>query len=125
MMIRLLKRSCFPLNFNFIKDTDKESYLNYLKTATPLEVLNDLYKRIELTPFQQDIDIVNKIQEKNELPFEVINVLLDYVFTKKGGQLPPRYIVKIADNWANMNLKTVEEAMAHAKWYETRYGYIK
>ena len=59
--------------------------------------------------------MVEELVEREQLPFGVINILLQFVMLKEDMKLPKTYIFEIASNWKKKGIKTAEEAYHYAK----------
>ena len=53
----------------------------------------------ESEPTTQQKYMVEELVEREQLPFGVINILLQFVMLKEDMKLPKTYIFEIASNW--------------------------
>jgi replication initiation and membrane attachment protein len=59
--------------------------------------------------------LVEELVEREQLPFGVINILLQFVMLKRDMRLPKKYTLTIAAHWKRKGLKTAQEAEPFAK----------
>ncbi len=88
-------------------NTDKESYIEQLETINPLDRLNDIRGQ---RPSDNDVKLVTDIIARTSLPGGVINLLLEYVYQQKGGDLNYPYTMKIARDWEEKGIRSAKEA---------------
>lgn len=98
-------------NKNHIKD-DSKNWLKQLDETSPIDMLASWS---ESEPTTQQKYMVEELMEREQLPFGVINILLQFVMLKEDMKLPKTYIFEIASNWKKKGIKTAEEAYHYAK----------
>ena len=97
----------------------EEQLIKMLETVSPRKLLSDFSNGGE--PITSDLQIVEDVMFKQQLPAGVINVLLYYVLLKTDMKLNRKYMEKIASHWARKHIKTVPEAMELAKQEQRQY----
>ncbi|MBC9873749.1 DnaD domain protein [Macrococcoides bohemicum] len=100
-----------------IKPEDKEAstLLNWfekLDTTSPIDMLTSFSKS---EPTLKQKRMIESILEREQLPYGVFNILIQYVLFTKDMKLPQAYIEEIASNWKKQNLKTSQEAYHFVK----------
>lgn len=98
---------------NTLNLTEEQKHLQQLMDITPLELLSH-YQGGAKVP-QSDAELVSSLVHQYQLPFGVINVLLEYVLLKYNYRLPRNLTEKIAGHWKRMGIQTAEAAMVQAK----------
>lgn len=89
-----------------------EEKLNRFKTSSPYVLLRDYQGGGQVPNADERLvdDLINKIG----LPYEVVNVLLDFVMLMKDNQLPREYTMKIAGSWKRRGFGSAEDAFNYA-----------
>ncbi|HWL24810.1 MAG TPA: DnaD domain protein [Ureibacillus sp.] len=77
-------------------------------SLTPYQFLKYLNKGME--PLSSHIRLAESLVLKFGLTVGVTNVLIEYVYSLKSGQLPKKYVEVIANDWRNKKIQTVEQA---------------
>lgn len=93
----------------------KEEFASWFKmmdTTSPIDMLASWSKS---EPTQKQKYLVEDLITREQLPFGVINMLLQYVMLNNDMQLPKTYIQEIASNWKKKELQSAEEAYHHVK----------
>lgn len=68
------------------------------------------------TPVNQtDKTIIESLCTDYRLPYEVVNVLIDYVLSRKNQQFPKAYVEKIASTWVRLGVDSEEKAIAQTR----------
>ncbi|WP_338782474.1 DnaD domain protein [Metabacillus sp. FJAT-52054] len=101
------------------KPNAEEELLNFLKSASPEEVLSSVSGGIALA--EAELNLIIKLRTNYKLVDPVINVLLYYVLLRTDMKLPASYVEKIAIHWARKNITTAEEALHIAKTEHKEY----
>ena len=83
------------------------SYIDSLENINPLDRLNDIRS---FSPSDQDLKLVTDIIAKTALPNGVINLLLEYVYQQKQGDLNYPYTMKIAKDWEQKGIMSAKDA---------------
>lgn len=83
------------------------SYIDSLENINPLDRLNDIRG---FSPSEQDLKLVTDIIAKTALPNGVINLLLEYVYQQKQGDLNYPYTMKIAKDWEQKGIMSAKDA---------------
>src|SRR5699024_7687240 len=91
---------------------DSNHWLKQLDETSPIDMLASWS---ESEPTTQQKYMVEELIEREQLPFGVINILLQFVMLKEDMKLPKTYIFEIASNWKKKGIKTAEEAYQYAK----------
>src|SRR5699024_4258750 len=97
---------------NNITEDDSNHWLKQLDETSPIDMLASWS---ESEPTTQQKYMVEELVEREQLPFGVINILLQFVMLKEDMKLPKTYIFEIASNWKKKCIKTGEEAYYYAK----------
>lgn len=93
--------------------TEEERHFKQLAEISPLELLS-YYQKGTRVP-SSDIELVETLIHQYELPYGVINVLLEYVLLKYNYKLPRNLVEKIAGHWKRLGIETVEQALQQAR----------
>lgn len=88
-------------------ETSGNSYIDSLENINPLDRLNDIRN---FKPGDQDLKLVTDIIAKTSLPNGVINLLLEYVYQQKQGDLNYPYTMKIAKDWESKGILSAKDA---------------
>lgn len=64
--------------------------------------------------------MIESILEREQLPFGVMNILLQYVMFTNDMKLPQSYIEEIASNWKKQKLSSSEAAYKYVKSFEQK-----
>ncbi|WP_373445999.1 replication initiation and membrane attachment family protein [Salinicoccus bachuensis] len=89
------------------KGTEEDSYIERLESISPLDRLNDIRNN---QPSDNDLKLVTDIIARTSLPNGVINLLLEYVYQQKNGDLGYNYTMKIARDWEDKGIRSAKEA---------------
>ncbi|MFC3418353.1 replication initiation and membrane attachment family protein [Salinicoccus hispanicus] len=84
-----------------------DSYIERLESISPLDRLNDIRNH---QPSDNDLKLVTDIIAKTSLPNGVVNLLLEYVYQQKEGNLNYPYTMKIARDWEEKGIRSAREA---------------
>ena len=103
---------CVSTEKNNITEDDSNHWLKQLDETSPIDMLASWS---ESEPTTQQKYMVEELVEREQLPFGVINILLQFVMLKEDMKLPKTYIFEIASNWKKKGIKTAEEAYHYAK----------
>lgn len=90
----------------------EEDRLEQLNRVSPIEMLTS-WKGSELNLDEKKL--VEELVEREQLPFGVVNILLQFVMLKEDMRLPKNYTLKIASHWKRKGLKTAQQAEPYAK----------
>ncbi|WP_170105114.1 replication initiation and membrane attachment family protein [Desmospora activa] len=98
------------------EQSDEEKHFRVLAEISPVELLTAFQKGKQVP--RADLELVEDLTQQYELPYGVVNVLLEYVLYSHDFKLPRPLVEKIAGHWARKNIRTVEEAreMARKEW---------
>ena len=99
------------LDLNKFEENVIQTFNNKLLNTSlnsPILYLKKLQNGIE--PCEPDIKIIKTLITTYNFPYDVINVLIEYVHTRCQ-KLNKNYIFKIADNWYKLNINTKEKAI--------------
>ncbi len=88
-------------------EISSNSYIDSLENINPLDRLNDIRN---FNPSDQDLKLVTDIIAKTSLPNGVINLLLEYVYQQKQGDLNYPYTMKIARDWESKGILSAKDA---------------
>lgn len=88
-------------------ENSNDSYIERLESISPLDRLNDIRNH---QPSDNDLKLVTDIIAKTSLPNGVINLLLEYVYQQKEGNLNYPYTMKIARDWEEKGIRSAREA---------------
>lgn len=89
-----------------------ESWFELMDTTSPIDMLASWSKS---EPTLKQKYMVEDLMVREQLPFGVINMLLQYVMLNNDMQLPKSYIQEIASNWKKKELASAEQAYHHVK----------
>ncbi|MFV9511168.1 replication initiation and membrane attachment family protein [Tepidibacillus sp. LV47] len=93
---------------------DKEQrHMWILEHYSPIELLKR-YQRGAKIP-EADLHLIEGLIRDYGLPYQVVNVLIEYVLLSNQYKLPKKLTEKIAGHWKRLNITTVEEALQIAK----------
>ncbi|WP_105992584.1 replication initiation and membrane attachment family protein [Staphylococcus simulans] len=93
-------------------DEEFEAWYQLLDETSPVDMLTS-WSDSEPTPSQKYL--IEDLIVREQLPFGVINILLQYVMLKNDSQLPKTYILEIASNWKKKGFSSAKEAFKHVK----------
>lgn len=99
---------------------EQGSLLNWfemLDTTSPVEMLASFSKS---EPTLKQKRMIESILEREQLPYGVLNILLQYVLFTKDMKLPQSYIEEIASNWKKQKLTSSKEAYEYVKSFEKK-----
>ncbi|WLR50176.1 replication initiation and membrane attachment family protein [Bacillus tianshenii] len=99
--------------------TQEEQLVAHLENISPYECIYELSNGA--VPSTEDLQLVEEVMLKQNLPAGVVNVLLQYVMLRSDMKLSKPYVRKIASHWARKNVRTVPEAMKIAKEEHQKY----
>ena len=108
-------------------ETVRKEWQGYA-SLTPYEFLKYLNKGME--PLSSHVRLAESLVLKFGLSVGVANVLVEYVYSLKSGQLPKKYVEVIANDWRNKQIQTVEQAknnienQQQANQMREKVGYI-
>lgn len=92
--------------------SEDEKMASYYNRISPYELLESIS---EATVSPPDIKLAESLVHDYKLPVGVVNTLIDYVMRTHDQRLDAPLVQKIAGDWSRKKIKTVEEAMNHAK----------
>lgn len=84
--------------------------VDHYSSKTPYEFLKQLSNGNE--PSASNLKLAESLVLNSGLSIGVANVLIEYVYNLKSGQLPKKYVETIAANWVHQNIQTVQQAKA-------------
>ncbi|WCK55528.1 DnaD domain protein [Aneurinibacillus sp. Ricciae_BoGa-3] len=99
--------------------TREEEHRRMLSSLSPLQLLAHYHNGGRIAPSDQKI--VEELLEDYQLPYGVVNVLLEYIMLTQERQMPKALIFKIAGHWKRSNIRTVEEAQKLARQLYSEY----
>lgn len=88
------------------------NWFEMLDTTSPIEMLTSFSKS---EPTLKQKRMIESILEREQLPYGVFNILIQYVLFTKDMKLPQSYIEEVASNWKKQKLKTSKEAYHFVK----------
>lgn len=96
---------------NTVKDADSIMLkkANLMETTSPAKYLRLCLNNTK--PSEYDLDVIDKITMKYDLPNGVVNALIDYTLYRCDGKLNFRYMDKVASTLASRGYKTCLDAM--------------
>ncbi|MGV2874974.1 DnaD domain protein [Macrococcus capreoli] len=98
-----------------VEQKEANTLLNWfemLDTTSPVEMLASFSKS---EPTIKQKRMIESILEREQLPYGVLNILIQYVLFTKDMKLPQSYIEEIASNWKKLNLQSSEAAYRYVK----------
>lgn len=99
--------------------TKEDELIDYLESASPVEVLRDIANGKE--PLPADVQLANQLVIQHGMEPAVVNVLLQYVLLRTDMKLTKAYVEKLASHWLRKNVKTAKEAMDLARIEHEQY----
>lgn len=95
-----------------IPQTNEEfkQWFKLMDTMSPIDMLTG-WAKAEPTPKQKYL--IEDLIVREQLPFGVINMLLQYAMLKNDMKLTKSYILEIASNWKKLEISSAEEAYHH------------
>ncbi|MGV3065795.1 replication initiation and membrane attachment family protein [Staphylococcus simulans] len=95
-----------------IPQTDEEfkQWFKLMDSLSPIDMLTG-WAKAEPTPKQKYL--IEDLIVREQLPFGVINMLLQYAMLKNDMKLTKSYILEIASNWKKLEISSAEEAYHH------------
>jgi len=84
-----------------------------LENYSPIQLLNE-YQSGGKIP-NADLVLIEGLLRDYQLPYQVVNVLLEYILLSNNYKLPKNLTEKIAGHWKRLKIKTVDEALKIAK----------
>lgn len=111
------------INKDNLKNKPKKEDINIENKAEKHRWVLENFSPIELMEQYQgggkipdaDLAIIEGLLQDYKLPFEVVNVLIEYIMLTNEYKLPKKLTEKIAGHWKRLKIKTVEEALEVAK----------
>ncbi len=103
-----------------VKDDTPETKLTWFElmdTTSPIDMLTSFSKS---EPTIKQKRMIESILEREQLPFGVMNILLQYVMFTNDMKLPQSYIEEIASNWKKQKLSNSEAAYKYVKSFEQK-----
>ena len=89
------------------KGSSSDSYIKNLENISPLDRLNDIRN---FNPSDGDLKLVTDLIAVTSLPNGVLNILLEYVYQQKQGDLNYPYTMKIAKDWESKGIRSALDA---------------
>lgn len=99
--------------------TKEDELIDYLESASPVEVLRDIADGKE--PLPADVQLANQLVVQHGMEPAVVNVLLQYVLLRTDMKLTKAYVEKLASHWLRKNVTTAKEAMDLARIEHEQY----
>lgn len=99
--------------------TKEDELIDYLESASPVEVLRDIANGKE--PLPADVQLANQLVIQHGMEPAVVNVLLQYVLLRTDMKLTKAYVEKLASHWLRKNVTTAKEAMDLARIEHEQY----
>jgi replication initiation and membrane attachment protein len=93
--------------------TDEEKHIQQLARISPLELLTHYQGGAQIP--KSDMELVDALVQQYQLPYGIINVLLEYVLLKYDYRLPRNLVEKIAGHWKRLGIQTAEAAVEQAR----------
>lgn len=96
-------------------EDDRPSELTWFEmmdTTSPIERLASISQS---EPTIRQKRMIEEIMEREQLPFGVMNILLEYVMFTNEMKLPQAYIEEIASNWKKLKLDSSKKAYDYVK----------
>lgn len=105
---------------NMVQDADSIMLkkANLMETTSPAKYLRLCLNNTK--PSEADLETIDKIAMKYDLPNGVINALIDYTLYRCDGQLSFRFMDKVASTLASKGYKTVLDAMNYLSKAKSR-----
>lgn len=92
------------------------SIISHAKTAPPAKYLESIKDQKKGFVTQDERYVLKDLVEKSPLSVEVINILINYILVVQNNVvLDKRYTMKIANDWAQSDVRTAEDAIAKIK----------
>lgn len=88
------------------------SWFEMMDTTSPIERLASISQS---EPTIRQKRMIEEIMEREQLPFGVMNILLEYVMFTHEMKLPQAYIEEIASNWKKLKLDNSKKAYDYVK----------
>ena len=95
----------------------KLTWFEVMDTTSPIDMLTSFSKS---EPTIKQKRMIESILEREQLPFGVMNILLQYVMFTNDMKLPQSYIEEIASNWKKQKLTSSEAAYNYVKSFEQK-----
>ena len=89
-----------------------DQVIDLCETSNPLDILNELFN---VTPAAVELRIIEQLLEKTELPSEVVNFLIVFVYGYLGSFPSYNYFEKIAVDWQRRGFSTIKEVKKYIK----------
>ena len=92
------------------------SIISHAKTAPPAKYLESIKDQKKGFVTQDERYVLKDLVEKSPLSVEVINILINYILVVQNNVvLDKRYTMKIANDWAQSDVRTADDAIAKIK----------
>ena len=102
------KKKVLPVVSETKQLNGKESSINYLKTVSPMQILEKYAKDDYQLMYT---DTVMSLIERNQVEIGIINALLLHILKFKDGHLPHiTYLEKVLETWLKKGIRTTEDA---------------
>ena len=102
------KKKVLPVVSETKQLNGKESSINYLKTVSPMQILEKYAKDDYQLMYT---DTVMSLIERNQVEIGIINTLLLHILKFKDGHLPHiTYLEKVLETWLKKGIRTTEDA---------------
>lgn len=95
-----------------------EVYKRY-ELQTPAEFLRELNDGKE--PFDNTVELAENLVLRYGLPIGVVNVLIEYIYTIKEGNLAKNYVEAVASAWRAKKFANAEEAYTYVQEEQRKY----
>ncbi|WP_244834129.1 DnaD domain protein [Clostridium sp. BJN0001] len=111
------------LNEDFEKSNKNLDLLNELDNSNTKDMLKDIESLLGRPLSPNEMSMYLSWQKEFNFSSELIYILMEYCISR--GKSDPRYIEKVAINWHDMNITTVEEAQNLIKRNEDKWVSIR
>ncbi|MHD0397487.1 replication initiation and membrane attachment family protein [Staphylococcus simulans] len=110
--VRVETDEASQIEITSIPQTDEEfkQWFKLMDKMSPIDMLTG-WAKAEPTPKQKYL--IEDLIVREQLPFGVINMLLQYAMLKNDMKLTKSYILEIASNWKKLEISSAEEAYHH------------
>ncbi|PKE62103.1 replication initiation and membrane attachment family protein [Macrococcoides caseolyticum] len=106
-----------PQQVKYDTPETKLTWFELMDTTSPIDMLTSFSKS---EPTIKQKRMIESILEREQLPFGVMNILLQYVMFTNDMKLPQSYIEEIASNWKKQKLSNSEAAYKYVKSFEQK-----
>ncbi len=96
-----------------VAQSKEAQLIEFLSQTNPIDFLK--HKSHQKEPVPADRQLVEWLVVDQQMPYGVVNVLIDYVLKVSKGRLPKTLVEKIAGEWQRKNINDTQTAIAHAK----------